>query len=468
MKKKIRLCMIHPQINNIDEAMESLRLSGEEPFELIWDNENPQYLVATEMIYEDIECQEKFLELYKSADILIYFAGECIAPDLNIFDYAVVFDRNLKCDDRVGRIPMREFYREYIPCMKNSIVTVDDARTELKRKDGFCNFIYSNPTGATERTEIFEILQSYKRVDALGRYLNNVGKPLSLAPAEVGWPVVIAESIEVKSRYKFSVAFENAFYAGYTSEKVFSSLVAHTIPIYWGNKYISDEVNEDAIINCHKFDSWEAVLQEVKRINENDELWVEKVRQPWLTDNQLQVEQEDWKKYIDFMENIFMQPIEKAVRRGHGTHPDRYFKWFCRDNSEIVRIKKNHDIEVNWLKKICSGESCADYFIENGYRKIAIYGMGDLGRCLYSSLKVHKEIEIVKLIDKNNPRNIPEQLVCKPEEIDDEIEIDVIVVSLPHLYEDIKRVLEQYTTCDIVSIADVVSDGTLWEVQTVL
>ena len=47
--------------------------------------------------------------------------------------------------------------------------------------------------------------------------------------------------LRMKKPYKFSIAFENAWYPGYTSEKIVTSMLAGTIPIYWGNPDISRE-----------------------------------------------------------------------------------------------------------------------------------------------------------------------------------------------------------------------------------
>lgn len=58
--------------------------------------------------------------------IFIFYAGECISPDLNIFDYAIVFDRHLKCDDRIIRRPTLDFYAVSIfDHFRNSTINMD-------------------------------------------------------------------------------------------------------------------------------------------------------------------------------------------------------------------------------------------------------------------------------------------------------------------------------------------------------
>lgn len=98
----------------------------------------------------------------------------------------------------------------------------------------------------------------YKHVDFLGAYLNNTG----FSDGHVtSIEDRVRRSVAIKSRYKFTIAFENAPQRGYTSEKVFTSLEAHSIPIYWGNPDIDKIVNDEAIINCHKYADFEEALK---------------------------------------------------------------------------------------------------------------------------------------------------------------------------------------------------------------
>lgn len=91
-------------------------------------------------------------------------------------------------------------------------------------------------------------MNSYKKVDSLGAFLNNTGFHDGVG---CSFEEKVRNSIFLKARYKFTIAFENEISRGYTTEKVFMALEAHSIPIYWGNPEIGEIVNEKAIINCH-------------------------------------------------------------------------------------------------------------------------------------------------------------------------------------------------------------------------
>lgn len=453
-KKKIKIYMLSNTIKCAEDLWQDLRLSEQEelPFEFIWDNNDPDYLIATELIYTDSLLWNKFVGLYKKASVCIYYAGECIAPDLNIFDYAITFDNKLKCDDRIIKMPTRLFYKNYIYEKNNNWVGKNITKDLLKDRK-FCNFIYSNGLGHENRTKIFNVLNEYKKVDSLGRYLNNVGETLKVNP-KLGYIPMIQECIEVKSKYKFSIAFENATYIGYTSEKVFSSLEAHTVPIYWGNPMIAEELNPEAFINCHNFETFEEVLEEVKRIDADDELWMKMVCSPWKTVEQEEQEQEDIEAYYKFIENIFMQPIALALRKGVGFHPGRYRDWFFQTQSDNNKFKCYHDTEIKWIENARNGKKIEDFLVRNNYRKVVIYGLSQLGLELYYELQNSNNVELLYGIDQGSP-TVPSDLkLYKLDEVaTSEREIpDVIIVAVPHLFEIIAGELKSRFSCEIISI----------------
>lgn len=76
------------------------------------------------------------------------------------------------------------------------------------------------PTGMP----MFHKLSAFRFVNSLGPHLNNT--PGDGHRAE-DW---YASSIRMKKPYKFSIAFENAWYPGYTSEKIVTSMLAAPFP----------------------------------------------------------------------------------------------------------------------------------------------------------------------------------------------------------------------------------------------
>lgn len=62
---------------------------------------------------------------------------------------------------------------------------------------------------------------------------------------------------------------------GYTSEKIFTSLLANTIPIYWGNSTIGDDISPDCFINLHDYVSIDEAIKRIIQIDENNNQYLD-------------------------------------------------------------------------------------------------------------------------------------------------------------------------------------------------
>ncbi|MDO4291751.1 MAG: glycosyltransferase family 10 [Eubacteriales bacterium] len=230
--------------------------------------------------------------------VRIFWTGENIQPDFNICDYAIGFGR-MTFEDRYRRIPLYYFYEEDY---KKAIEKHEFQEAELAKKNRFCNFIYSNGMASPEREQFFRLLSRYKRVDSGGGFLNNIGGPVS-------------NKYEFQQHYKFSIAFENSSMSGYATEKILQAFAAKTIPIYWGDPKIGEDFNERAFINCHNYKSFEEVVEAVKEIDRNDDLFLSYLREPIGTkerfpDNPLL-------SYEEFVKSICQQTPAEAMRRSN-------------------------------------------------------------------------------------------------------------------------------------------------------
>lgn len=229
--------------------------------------------------------------------IRIFYTSECLTPNFNECDYAIGFDR-LDFGDRYMRLPLYQLfqYREsFVKLLTRKPFTAED----LKNKTDFCNYVVSNSYVKDVRTEIFNMLSKYKRVNSGGRYMNNIGGP-------------VKDKFAFQKKHKFSIAFENCSYDGYSTEKIADAFAAETIPIYWGDPRIGLDFNEDAFINCHRYNSLEEVVERVKEIDQNDELFIKMLNTPILKCEDLHMD--------DFLYHIFDQPYEMAKRCPHSQH----------------------------------------------------------------------------------------------------------------------------------------------------
>ena len=82
--------------------------------------------------------------------------------------------------------------------------------------------------------------------------------------------------------YRFTICFENSSYPGYTTEKIYESMISGSVPIYWGNKRISEEFNAESFINVHDYKNLDAVIEKIMDLENNPKMFFELLSQPWI------------------------------------------------------------------------------------------------------------------------------------------------------------------------------------------
>ena len=60
---------------------------------------------------------------------------------------------------------------------------------------------------------------------------------------------------------------------GYLTEKIRMALMAGSIPIYWGDPRVAEFINPACFINCHDYPNFAAVIEHVKEVDQNPELY---------------------------------------------------------------------------------------------------------------------------------------------------------------------------------------------------
>lgn len=231
--------------------------------------------------------------------VRIQVAQESVRPEFNVFDYCIGMFPDIKCD-RYFYLPSsllcNESVRSSYEQMRIKHLNIDLQKACAR---DFCSFVVSNANGAPERGEFLEVANSYKRVDSGGGYRNNIGYR-------------VQNKIEFEAKHKFSIAFENCYYSCVT-EKINMSFAAKTVPIYWGNPDVGKMYNEKAFVNCHNFDDFEAVLDYVKKIDNDDSLYKNMLKEPALLVDKSLKEYEDDLSF--FLKNIIEQPKKNAIIR---------------------------------------------------------------------------------------------------------------------------------------------------------
>ncbi len=236
--------------------------------------------------------------------VKIFYTGENVSPNFNFCDYAIGFDW-LDFSDRYYRFPIylnAIYYRPEEITQSANIDWTKPAnltRADMEAKTEFCSFVYSNYRGELARQSLFDALSVYKKVNAGGAYLNNVGGR-------------VENKLAFEAKHKFSIACENSSRSGYTTEKIIGSFLAKTIPIYWGDPDVAKQFNPKRFINCHDFKSFDEVRTRVAEIDEDDDLYLSMVNEP------ITIPEYNFTKVHEgleaFLQHIFDQPVTDAKR----------------------------------------------------------------------------------------------------------------------------------------------------------
>jgi hypothetical protein len=200
----------------------------------------------------------------------IFYTGENVRPNFEECNYAFSFD--FIDNPKHYRLPLYAWWISPSDLVKPNNF---DARKIVPEKTKFCNFIYGNPN-AIKRIAFMQKLSKYKKIDSGGTLLNNIG-------------TIITEKIKLSfiKDYKFTIAFENCEYPGYTTEKLVQPMLVNSLPIYCGNPLIDRDFNTKSFLNYSDFKSEDELIERIIELDQNEELYMEYLNQPYYYNNQV-------------------------------------------------------------------------------------------------------------------------------------------------------------------------------------
>lgn len=255
-----------------------------------------------------------------SRHLRVFFGGEAVVPDFNLFDYATGFPL-LDFGDRYMRLHPFVFFRHSFEEVNVQKSRESRGLLSHSQRRGACSFIYSNKRAHSMRDNLFHQFSQVFRVDSLGRHLNNAVSPLSEIYQADRW---LSERVAIDENYRFSLAAENALFDGYTSEKLIASLFAGSIPIYWGNPSVGLDFNISRFIVVEDEASINGAINKVVTMNEDPALWRETTSRAWFTEAQEQYISEEDSKIVNFFKKVFDGGSRSSFRRGVGTFASSY------------------------------------------------------------------------------------------------------------------------------------------------
>jgi alpha(1,3/1,4) fucosyltransferase len=241
-------------------------------YHVVRDDANPDYL-----IFGDRNFGNNNVNFNDRNVVKIFYTGE----NQRFWDYkchyAISFDHfDTEFHYRLPLHVLANFSQVQtgLPDARTVRRTIADYNPEKK----FCSFVVKNP-GCQMRNSMFRELSKYKQVDAGGPLFNNIGYVLP------GGEQSVSSKLKFLNEYKFNICFENSSWPGYCTEKLFEALYAKTIPIYWGSCTAAMDFNRKAFLNWHDFLDMDLLIERIKRLDEDEDEYLEMFLQPMFPDN---------------------------------------------------------------------------------------------------------------------------------------------------------------------------------------
>jgi len=290
------------------------------------------------------------------------FNGEykCIL-DINKYDCVLFGERNNK---NVINLPL------YISYMISNNINFNYEKIHNIPKKDIC-VVISNPNGI-KRNYILEKIEKHFNIDYLGKYKNKSNYILNA-------PYNSNEFKEKISEYKFIITMENNRQDTYITEKIILALNSRIIPIYWGSKKIYDYFNNERILGLLEEDNnkldieIDILINKIKNIINNDNLWLEIVNKPYYPIDILGKEKES--RNID---DIVID-IKNLLKIDNKNYYDNISKIYCitdkayepiNYNSVESILKKELNLSNNNVKYMCpTYKNNIDLNIYNKYYK---------------------------------------------------------------------------------------------------
>lgn len=224
---------------------------------------------------------------YRKKGINIFFSGENLHADrfnaylpycnVNAYDLSLGFDKNNS--EKYCRHPLWIHYmfepESTYEDIKRRVSELSDFKPDNRTK--FCSMVASHDWNGI-RGQIFDTLSSKYSIDSSGNFRKNTDR-LKI--------VFDDNKVDFIKEYKFNICPENSNADGYVTEKIFESIAAGCIPIYWGsnNEPELDVLNKNAILFWNPTGDNNSTISNIDELMANESKYLDFVSQPKFTDD---------------------------------------------------------------------------------------------------------------------------------------------------------------------------------------
>ncbi|XP_033752149.1 alpha-(1,3)-fucosyltransferase 10-like [Pecten maximus] len=186
-------------------------------------------------------------------------------PVVTLFNHTCTFKRE-------SDYPISTQYLPSLKWLSNTEYMVPTAEKNRLQKTELSPLIYVHSDCGTpsDRDTYVELLMKHIKIDSYGKCLHNRDLPQHLQHPIQGMDH--SDFFKLVSKYKFSLAFENAMCDDYMTEKLWRPLMLGSVPIVMGSPKVKDFLpsNHSAII-VDDFKSIEELVEYIKFLDKNDD-----------------------------------------------------------------------------------------------------------------------------------------------------------------------------------------------------
>jgi hypothetical protein len=217
----------------------------------------------------------------------IFFSGENLHVD-RFKDYSDYFERqpfdlslgfDLVETEKYMRLPL------WIHYMFEPESTYEDIQKRVEElsfskpdnRTKFCSLVASHDWNGI-RGQMIDALQSIGSIESAGRFQNNTDELHTMFKDN---------KLDYILQFKFNICPENSNADGYVTEKLFESIAAGCIPIYWGsnNQPEPDILNREAVLFWNNNGDNSQTLNKITEILADEKKYLEFVSQPRFSTN---------------------------------------------------------------------------------------------------------------------------------------------------------------------------------------
>ena len=205
----------------------------------------------------------------EKSPIEIWYSGENIRSPFTGYDFTWSFDLSAYRSSNfylpVWFLDLDVFNKTTNPNLGFSLHSEDlmNSRTISEIPPGFACIIANNPH--PYRLRAIEALSSIGAIDVFGHLGNRTLKHKS----------------EIRNKYRYCISFENDFFPGYVTEKVFHAWSLGSIPIYWGSDPVNF-INEEAVVDLSSQADFNGLCDKIRFIEADVNRWATIASKPIL------------------------------------------------------------------------------------------------------------------------------------------------------------------------------------------